>query len=82
MSISEFKSAIGYPSASIEVLRNKSTDKLFMNIGDQNFRVQGNIDESLPIRVLVPVVDGVTDLANSCLINIDPSKGAENIFSL
>jgi|VirMetMinimDraft_7_1064189.scaffolds.fasta_scaffold01398_2 hypothetical protein len=82
LSVSEFKSATNNVDSTITVLRNKATDKLFMSLGDDNYRVQASITNALPIKVLVPVVDGVSDYANACLINVDPSKGAESVFSL
>ena len=82
LTVNEFKSAINSDGATIEVLRNKATNKLFMSIGGANYRVQANIDNNLPIKVLVPVEDGAADYDNACLVNVDPSKGADNIFSL
>lgn len=78
----EFKSATGNTGASLEVLRNKATGKLFMSLGDTNYRVQADISNTQPIKVLVPKEDGVADYDNACLVNVDPTKGAENIFSL
>lgn len=76
-----FKSAVGAVGG-LDVLRNKATGKLFMSLDGVNYRVQGDIDSKLPMKVLVPEVDGVLDYENSCLVNIDPTKGADNIFSL
>lgn len=82
LTVNEFKSATGNSTETIEVLRNKATGKLFMSIGGANYRVQADIDNTAPIKVLVPVEDGARDYENACLVNVDPSKGAEEVFSL
>tara|TARA_R110000796_G_scaffold231853_3_gene349903 strand:+ start:15563 stop:15835 length:273 start_codon:yes stop_codon:yes gene_type:complete len=82
LTVSEFKQATGNSTANIEVLRNKSTNCLFMALSGVNYRVEQAIDNSLPIKVLVPIEAGVNDYANACLVNVDPSKGADTVFSL
>ena len=82
LTVSEFKSATNNNGESIEVLRNKATGKLFMSLGGSNYRVQATIDNNLPIKVLVPIEDGAADYDNACLVNVDPSTGADNVFSL
>jgi len=82
ITVSEFKNIVGSEDSTIDVLRNKETGKLFMSLEGQNYRVQGDIDNNLPIKVLIPVEDGVKDYDNACLVNVDPSKGADELFSL
>ena len=82
ITVGEFKNIVGSEDSTIDVLRNKETGKLFMSLEGQNYRVQGDIDNNLPIKVLIPVEDGVKDYDNACLVNVDPSKGADEIFSL
>lgn len=82
LTVQEFKNHVASDDSTIEVLRNKETNKLFMSLEGQNYRVQGDISNTLPIKVLVPITDGVSDYDNACLVNVDPSKGAEEMFSL
>jgi len=82
ITVDEFKNIVGSSDSTIDVLRNKETGKLFMSLEGQNYRVQADIDNTLPIKVLIPVNDGVSDYDNACLINVDPSKGADEMFSL
>lgn len=82
LTIAQFKSQVANPNATIEVLRNLSTTKLFMSIDGVNYRVQQSIDNALPMKVLVPLVDGVADYENGCLVNVDPNKGADSVFTL
>tara|TARA_R110000796_G_scaffold231853_3_gene349904 strand:+ start:16242 stop:16511 length:270 start_codon:yes stop_codon:yes gene_type:complete len=82
ISVADFKGAVASVDSVLEVLFNKATEKKFMSLAGQNYRVQGDIDNTLPIKVLVPLEDGVRDYDNACLVNVDPNKGADTVFSL
>lgn len=68
-SIQEFKDTIG--ATTLEVLRNPKTKKLFMSTGSQNFKVQGDINLQLPMRVLIPKDGGIDE---ACLINANSAN--------
>lgn len=75
MSVPAFKEAV--KASKIDILVNPKTNKLFAS-GDngKNYKVQGNIDFTLQIVVLVE--DG--ELDGACFIN--PGAGAEVKISL
>lgn len=68
--------------SAINVKRNKETGKLFAVVGTENFRVQQNLDPKLPMTILVTDGNDGTDLDSCCLVNYDPEKGAETVFSI
>ena len=80
LGVNEFKALVGADGLALEVLRNKKTGKLFMALNGENYRVEAAIDNNLPIKVLVPQVDGKPDYQNACLINV--TGGAEEVFTL
>ena len=82
LTVGQFKAQVASATATLEVLRNKATEKLFMAIDGQNYKVQQDIDSNAPIKVLVPLVDGKRDYENACLVNVDETKGADSIFTL
>lgn len=71
LTISEFKAKLGKADKPAQVVKNPNTGKLFLAVEDLRFKVQGDIDSSLPMSVLVP--DGQLDQA--CLVNV---KNSEN----
>ena len=75
LTVSQFKSEIG--AEELEVLLNPKTGKMFMSANGENYKVQGDIDEDKPLKVLIPEGKGTDD---ACLIN--PSAGAETKFVL
>ena len=74
MTIAEFKTAVG--ADTLQVLKNPKTDKLFLSSGSQNWRVQGDLDPSEKMAILVED----NDLENACLVNT--TGGAEVLATL
>ena len=77
LTVSEFKTRIGKPSATINVVKNPKTGKLFMDIDGHYYKVQADINPEERMRVLVPE-EGIDE---ACLIN---AKAPEDntVFSL
>jgi len=91
-SIQQFKGAHGITH--IDVVRNPNSNKLFCSADNgSNYRAQQDIDGKAPMIFLIPET-GDTDAnnvaltadqvgpANACLVNYDPTKRAEPVFSL
>ena len=75
ITVSEFKEQIG--TASVQVLKNKKTGKLFLTADNGDcYKVQQDIDNSLDMKMLIKD-DNISD---ACLVNV--SGGAETVFSL
>ena len=75
LTVSQFKHETG--ANSFEVLRNPKTGKLFMaSDSGVNYKVQGDIDPSKEMKMLVPI----EGLSEACLVNVSP--GAELQFTL
>ena len=75
ITVSEFKEQIG--TASVQVLKNKKTGKLFLTADNGDcYKVQQDIDNSFDMKMLIKD-DNISD---ACLVNV--SGGAETVFSL
>ena len=75
MTVVEFKEQIG--SATLSVLKNPKTGKLFLTASDGTcFRVQQDIDKTKEMKILVEDLD----FTNACLVNVE--NGAEKQFEL
>lgn len=68
MAVALFKEKLNI--ATITVVRNPHTGKLFMDTIRGRYKVQQDIALSKPLTVLIPLLeDGTQDLNNACLIN-------------
>lgn len=75
--VAEWKTKIGkLASDDVEVVKNPNGGKLFVNFGGDYFKCQQDIDNALPIRMMV--VDG--DEQGACLINVAESSNV--LFTL
>jgi len=79
LTIVEWKAQVGSATSEMQVLRNSATGKLFLSFEGENYRVQGDLDPALPMKMLIPESG---DISDSCLINYDASKGAEVFVTL
>lgn len=74
LTIDEFKDKV--QATKLDIVKNPNSGKLFMaDNNGENYKVQNNIDNTLPMRVLVE--DG--DLSKCCLVNV---KSDNTVFSL
>jgi len=75
ITVEAFKAQVG--TSRVSILLNAKTDKLFMSTDNgDTYRVQGDIDRSKEMRVLIPE----TGIADACLVNV--SGGASEQFAL
>jgi hypothetical protein len=77
MSVAEFKAALGV--ATIEIVKNPNTGKLFVSAGTEKFKCQQDIDLKGSMSVLIPVSpDGEQLLEEACLLNV---KETNNVLA-
>lgn len=80
LSLEDFK--VLHNVSAINVKRNKETGKLFAVVGTETMRVQQSLDPKLPMTILVSEGGDASDLDSCCLVNYDPERGAEVVFSI
>lgn len=66
----------------IPVKRNRDTNKLFATVDGEPMKVQQSIDGSKPMTILVKEKGSASKIDDCCLINYDPTKGAETVFTV
>lgn len=74
ITIQELKSKLGVSSISIR--KSKSTGKTYADYGNGKLKVEGNIDETLPLKFIYESED-LFD--KGCIVNIRP---VEDLFTL
>ena len=66
LSMEEFKDKLGV--STVNILKSKTTNKLFASIGGKSFKVQQTITSSKPIKFIYNDVEGFD---NGCITNVD-----------
>ena len=80
VSTEEFKAL--HMVSSLGLRRNKETGKLFVDVGGSCMKMQQDFDKNKPATILVEAGGDPSNLDHCCLINYDPSKGAEDLGSI
>jgi hypothetical protein len=77
LTVTEFKAQMGLDNVKLDVVRSPLTNKLFVAIGNSNFKCQQDIDGGKEMKFLIENAD----YGNACLTNV--KETANNVlFSL
>lgn len=72
ISLSQFRTMVGLtPTAPISIVKNPNTAKLFANTEVGNYKVQQNLDITLPIRFMY---ESEETLSEGCIANVNPGE--------